>query len=83
MNEKIKELAIEAGIPRGHLEGWTKNENYEKFAALLIKECIMLCEEWIDIDQDLRKTWIGVDPEIGPAFCIESIKNHFGVNYEA
>ena len=82
MNEKIKELAIEAGIPRGSLGGWTKNDNYEKFATLLIKECIMLCEEWIEIDTDLRKTWVGIDPEIGPEFCIGSIKNHFGVNDE-
>ena len=53
----------------------------EKFAELIVKECIMLCEEWIEIDKDLKKTksWVGVDPEIGPEFCIGSIKNHFGI----
>ena len=53
----------------------------EKFAELVVKECIMLCEEWIEIDKDLKKTksWVGVDPEIGPEFCIGSIKNHFGI----
>lgn len=56
----------------------------EKFAELIVKECIMLCEEWIEIDKDLKKTksWVGVDPEIGPEFCIGSIKNHFGVENE-
>ncbi len=56
----------------------------EKFAELVVKECIMLCEEWIEIDKDLKKTksWVGVDPEIGPEFCIGSIKNHFGVENE-
>ena len=53
----------------------------EKFAELIIRECIILCEEWIEIDKDLKKTksWVGVDPEIGPEFCIGSIKNHFGI----
>ena len=53
----------------------------EKFAELIVKECIMLFEEWIEIDKDLKKTksWVGVDPEIGPEFCIGSIKNHFGI----
>ena len=53
----------------------------EKFAELIVKECIMLCEEWIEIDKDLKETksWVGVDPEIGPEFCIGSIKNHFGI----
>ena len=53
----------------------------EKFAELIVKECIMLCGEWIEIDKDLKKTksWVGVDPEIGPEFCIGSIKNHFGI----
>ena len=56
----------------------------EKFAELIIRECIILCEEWIEIDKDLKKTksWVGVDPEIGPEFCIGSIKNHFGVENE-
>ena len=85
MNNKIRELAEQAGffpVPDSTEWDWefrAENARYERFAELIVKECIMLCEEWIDIDKDLKKTWVGVNPEIGPEFCIGSIKNHFGV----
>ena len=85
MNNKIRELAEQSGffpVPDSTERDWefrAENARYERFAELIIKECIMLCEEWIDIDKDLKKTWVGMDPEIGPEFCIGSIKNHFGV----
>jgi hypothetical protein len=80
MNNKIKELAEQAGYTKdmfgvGH---WDMPE-CKKFAELIVQDCIMLCEEWIEIDKDFKKTWVGVDPEIGPEFCIDSIKNHFGI----
>ena len=82
MNERIKSLAIQSGVVESHVD-WENagGDLLEKFAELVIKDCIMLCAEWIEIDKDLKKTksWVGVDPEIGPEFCIDSIKNHFGI----
>ena len=86
MNKKIKSLYNKALEPYTYSDCDGDNNhgirlNEEKFAELIVKECIMLCEEWIEIDKDLKKTksWVGVDPEIGPEFCIGSIKNHFGI----
>ena len=65
MNERINELLLEAhrqtkgGIYSGHLSDWT-----EKFAELIIKECISACAT-----NRLGKT-IGAE---------ELIKQHFGV----
>ena len=94
MNEKIETLAKDSGVygdmvhlytvdcPQGYRVPKDKRLwRLNNFAELIVKECIMLCEEWIEIDKDLKKTksWVGVDPEIGPEFCIDSIKNHFGI----
>ena len=32
----------------------------DRFAELIVKECIMLCEEWIEIDKDLKKQKAGL-----------------------
>lgn len=90
MNERIKELAEQAGwsdwtdddnwiYPLAQERGYFILKDLEKFAELIINDCLMLCEEWIEIDKDLKKRHVGVDPEIGPEFCIGSIKEYFGV----
>ena len=65
MNERIQKLLIEAhkqtsgGIYNGHLSAWT-----EKFAELIVKECIRLCDQ-VDL--------VGADD------CIYFIKEHFEI----
>lgn len=65
MNERIKELAKQC---TSWSEGstWTSREVFdkEKFAELIVKQCIRLCDQ-VDI--------VGADE------CIDNIKEHFGV----
>ena len=86
MNERIDKLAEEAGLwndmeptrREGRYVGHMNVSDVEKFAELIVRECIGCCEEVADIN----KTYIEekfVDPEFGPKECIEVIKKHFGV----
>lgn len=73
MNERYKELAREAGL----LVHNPKNmpTKLEKFAQLLIQDCLNIVEELPPGYQDYRN-------QIEDAFrrdCIESIKERFGV----
>ena len=50
----------------------------EKFAELIVLECIKCCDEIDDINKTYREVRL-VDPEFGPKECIATIKAHFGV----
>jgi hypothetical protein len=47
MNERIKELAIEAGFYAN-----PDVEKFEKFAELIVQECLYICEEMGDNGKD-------------------------------
>jgi len=77
MNERIQELAeqattiIEATEHSG--EGWIFNK--EKFAKLIVKECVSVVENLSPGYDDYRN-------QIEDAFrgdCVNQIKQHFGV----
>ena len=68
MNERIKELAIEANKD---LDGNVPIGFAEKFAELIVKECIDILPEKVKID-DLYDGRILVQ-------CGMAIKEHFGV----
>ena len=81
MNPRIRELAEQAGaieaknitnIPRAlSLNG----EEIEKFAELIVRECIGCCEQVIsDPVPKSVDTWLN-----GGSQCIDEIKQHFGV----
>ena len=87
MNERINELAEQAGfyvsangaeilIPDPHTEDITGV--MEKFAELIVQECIGCCDEVDRINQAYIEEYC-VDPENGPKECIQVIKAHFGV----
>jgi hypothetical protein len=84
MNERIKELALQANGPNPFY-GTLKNQMtllgddaVKKFAELIVRECIGCCDEVGRINQyHIEKDFI--DPELGPKECIEVIKKHFGV----
>ena len=64
MNEKIKELAIEAGFYAN-----PDVEKFEKFAELIVKECAQVCRDQPEIyalkaDRDN---------------CAIAIEQHFGI----
>ena len=78
MNERIKELAeqattyIETTSTSG--EGWIFDK--EKFAELIVRECIGCCEQVIsDPVPKSVDTWLN-----GGSQCIDQIKQHFGVD---
>ena len=79
MNERIRQLAEQAyetvQSPSG--EGY-REFNKEKFAELIVRECIKCCDEIDDINKTYREIRL-VDPEFGPKECIATIKAHFGV----
>jgi len=72
MNERIKELAEQAGFLN------KDEESIEYFAELIVRECIKCCDEIDDINKTYREVRL-VDPEFGPKECIATIKAHFGV----
>lgn len=73
MNKRIRELAKQAGCSidgMGYGEG-----NVEKFAELIVRECIGCCEQVIsDPVPESVDTWLN-----GGSQCIVEIKEHFGV----
>ena len=73
VNEQVRRLAEQAGcaIDRlGYGEG-----NLEKFAELIVRECIGCCEQVIsDPVPESVDTWLN-----GGSQCIDEIKQHFGV----
>jgi hypothetical protein len=75
MNERIRQLLSQAGI---HYEVLPKDTVYEKFAELIVRECL-------DIAKRTRDNFGSANPDVleggrGGAFCVyHNIKNTFGV----
>ena len=77
MNEKIKQLALDAGIGftlwddsgREMIDNYTPEERLAKFAELIVRECALLCISRPGPGDDLRSR----------EHCSEQIKQHFGV----
>ena len=70
MNERIKELIKQVGTDSSGI--WIGVKNVEKFAELIVKECLAQVDK-VDtmLDDDKEKTgvaWVGL-----------AIANHFGV----
>ncbi len=64
MNERIKQLAEQAGMHDFVLEAMGIGEEFEKFAELIVREMLVTCEE--------HPAWTG-------RMISEQIKQHFGV----
>ena len=95
MNERIRELADEAGLRFTQLmsnpmvpvvDG--KETDLEKFAELIVRECIRECkQEWYDTNNDpelnaetdTRMIGIKIGIKQGSLKCISRIKEHLGV----
>jgi hypothetical protein len=74
MNEKIKQLAEQAGATVNERSGWTDygtiDLDVEKFAELILKECVGILEP--------KSRYMGEGPEVLKD-KIRQIKKHFGV----
>ena len=96
MNEKIKELALDAGIGftlwddsgRAMIDNYTPEERLAKFAELIVRECIEICNQAILQNQDTLSK-LNTD-ELAEKMIIhgsinqaqklgKGIKQHFGV----
>ena len=79
MNKRIRELAKQTGYI-WHASGDPQiyeftPEKLEKFAELIVRECIGCCEQVIsDPVPESVDTWLN-----GGSQCINEIKQHFGV----
>lgn len=78
MNERIQQLAEQAKEVSHWLDGGytpVYRTNLEKFAKLIVGECIGCCEQVIsDPVPKSVDTWLN-----GGSQCISEIKQHFGV----
>ena len=77
MNERIKELAVEAEFSEKdlHIQG----DNFQKFAELLIKDCASICE--IN-GQSYKYSFTPARARLAEStsnHCGLMIKKHFGV----
>ena len=76
MNERIKELAREAGLLAYNPEG--PPTKLEKFAELIVRECAEICrrQQYYDADDEHKR---GVNG--GSITCMNAIKREFGVEW--
>jgi hypothetical protein len=75
MNERIGQLAEQAGLLGPSSRVGNSHQATEKFAELLVLECIGCCEQVIsDPVPASVDTWLN-----GGSQCIDEIKQHFGV----
>ena len=83
MNERIKKLAEQAGIPSLWTVGTDKQGNpiLEKFAELIVKECISIVDEQKECLHEEQQYWH--DRDYGYALAVydasKGIKQFFGV----
>ena len=81
MNERIKELAEQAGISlsqKDYSYYWVESaEDIEKFAELIVQECYEHCKDQL-MDKKLAEG-AGLDYNDGVMDCAIGLKQHFGV----
>ena len=73
MNNRIRELAHEAGLPTYNPDGIPTK--LEKFAELIVAECMEVCRQGKYNRKDDLDT---IQFDNGIRFCINAIDNHFG-----
>ena len=81
MNEQIRKLweqSTGASVPAAGFFSSASAFNIEKFAELIIEECIKCCDD-LERTNQYYISKFGLDPDIRPTQCIEVIKQHFGV----
>ena len=70
MNERIKELMEQAGLYDFVIESMGINEEMEKFAELIVRECVSIVEPM----EDSGDEWC-----VALKGAAQEIKEHFGV----
>jgi hypothetical protein len=67
MNERIREFAQQAFFETEYDDVQNLPETMERFAELIIKECAIIADKWVD------------DTDNGQNYPSEMIQQHFGV----
>ena len=76
MNKRILKLFNEAGFHQPEMERLGIEDKFEKFAELIVRECIGCCEQVIsDPVPESVDSWLN-----GGEQCIQEIKEHFGLD---
>jgi hypothetical protein len=91
MNDKIRELAEQAGFENGHQDRNGNSYSYEleKFAELIVRECLSLSSDLYPFDA-MDAAGVGAKSQYGSAALLrvyentndqyyDAIKKHFGV----
>jgi len=83
MKERIKELAVEAKLGSAATNSGSRyyiapQEAFERFAELIVRECIGRCEGNGEYKNHTDSEW-GQGLAAGIELCKETIKQHFGV----
>ena len=82
MNERIRQLLSQAGV---HYEVLPKDTVYEKFAELIVRECIeksleeQIDPDLIDQEQDIEDRCYLRGSNSGIITAVCAIEQHFGV----
>ena len=87
MNERIQKLMWDAGLNSNYVEGFDSiySEQLEKFAELIVRECInqvleeKVSEDWIDKEDDIEDRCYLRGNNGGIVDAVIRIKQHFGV----
>ena len=86
MNEKIRELAEQSGffpVPDETEWDWdyrAENARYERFAELIVKQCMKICEDQASLQSDAyRFDFVEHDTSETASQCATQIKQHFGI----
>ena len=82
MNKRIRQLALDAGIGftlwddsgREMIDNYTPEERLEKFAELIVRECMTICKE--HPSRIVSNNWVAdaVAPDV-----VRQFEEHFGV----
>jgi hypothetical protein len=76
MNERIQELAEQAGIYKLNLSDETEYWIMEKFAELIVKECALVAKT---LPHTPERHWVQDSVTYIPVHCEQNILKHFGV----
>ena len=96
MNERIRQLALDAGIGftlwddsgREMIDNYTPEEDLEKFAELIVRECVDICNQAVlqnqatlsELNTDELAEKMIIHGSINQAQKLgKGIKEHFGV----
>ena len=72
MNKRIQKLFNEAGFHQPEMERLGIEDKFEKFAELIVRECIQVVDEMADPEDSNRYFWAIQNVS-------QKIKQHFGV----